>query len=242
VPPDLAAPIRIAQEKFHMKRLVFLAALVCFAASAAAEDVDPLATPHQKYSYGMGLRLADMLRSQGMEDLDIDAVALALRDRFGGAEPRLDSDELAAAYAAYQEDLMAAREVDATKNAEEGAAFLAENGSREGVQTLESGLQYAVIEAGAGDPPAASDTVVVHYRGRLLDGSEFDSSYSRGQPAEFGVGQVISGWQEALQLMPVGAKWEVWIPHDLAYGANGAGAAIGPNATLHFDIELLEIK
>jgi FKBP-type peptidyl-prolyl cis-trans isomerase FklB len=106
---------------------------------------------------------------------------------------------------------------------------------------LDSGLQYRVVEPGTGESPAETDTVVVHYRGRLLDGTEFDSSYGRGEPAEFGVGQVIPGWQQALQLMPVGSKWEVWIPASLAYGTEGTGG-IGPNETLHFDIELIEIK
>ena len=119
--------------------------------------------------------------------------------------------------------------------------YLKENSVREGVVVLDSGLQYRIVKPGAGGSPTETDTVVVHYRGRLLNGSEFDSSYVRGQPAELGVGQVIPGWQQALQLMPVGSTWEIWIPAALAYGAQGAGS-IGPNETLHFDIELLEIK
>ena len=149
--------------------------------------------------------------------------------------------DMRVAATAYQNELNAERLTAGEKNRATGEKFLAENKSRDGVVALDSGLQYRVVEAGAGESPTETDTVVVHYRGRLLDGTEFDSSYGRGEPTEFGVGQVIVGWQQALQLMTVGAKWEVWIPAGLAYGAEGP-ASIGPNQTLHFDIELIEIK
>jgi len=142
---------------------------------------------------------------------------------------------------AYQNELNSEKLAAAEKNKVAGDKFLEGNSAREGIVVLESGLQYRVVESGAGESPTETDTVVVHYRGRLLDGTEFDSSYSRGEPAEFGVGQVIPGWQQALQLMPVGSKWEVWIPASLAYGTEGTGG-IGPNETLHFEIELIEIK
>lgn len=230
------------------KRLAVPAACVCLAwaclaaGAAAQEGAAPLETPRQKYSYAMGLRFADMLLSQSHGLLDADAVTAALRDRFAGRPSRLGADELAAALAAYQEAVMKKQREEAARNAEEGAAFLARNRERAGVKTLESGLQYLVHAAGAGASPGPEDTVVVHYRGRLLDGREFDSSHARGAPAEFPVGAVITGWQEALTAMAVGAKWEVWIPDHLAYGESGAGAMIGPGQTLHFEIELLAIK
>ena len=129
----------------------------------------------------------------------------------------------------------------AEKNLTAGAAYLAENATRDGVVVLESGLQYRVLEAGEGPVPAESDTVEVNYRGTLIDGTEFDSSYSRDSTVSFGVTQVIAGWTEALQLMPVGSKWQLYIPAELAYGTGGAGPMIGPNATLVFDVELLQI-
>ena len=130
----------------------------------------------------------------------------------------------------------------AEENLSQGEAFLAENGKREGVISLPSGLQYEVIHDGSGDKPGAADTVVTHYRGTLIDGKEFDSSHRRGEPASFPVNRVISGWTEALQLMTVGSKWKLFIPSNLAYGEGGAGKVIGPNATLIFEIELLEVR
>ncbi len=127
-------------------------------------------------------------------------------------------------------------------NKKEGEAFLAANKSKEGVVTLPSGLQYKILQQGTGPKPTASDSVVCNYRGTLLNGTEFDSSYKRGQPATLGVGQVIPGWTEALQLMPVGSKWQLFIPSNLAYGARGAGSDIGPNSTLTFEVELLSIQ
>jgi len=150
-------------------------------------------------------------------------------------------EEMQVAAVAYQNELKTEKLAAGDKNKAAGEKFLEENSTREGIVVLDSGVQYRIIESGNGGSPTETDSVVVHYRGRLLDGSEFDSSYSRGQPAELGVGQVIPGWQQALQLMPVGSKWEVWIPASLAYGTQGAGS-IGPNETLHFDIELIEIK
>ena len=158
-----------------------------------------------------------------------------------GREMRVTMDELRTAATAYQNERNAEKLAAAEKNRATGEAFLKENGTRNGVVVLDSGLQYRIIEPGNGEAPTETDTVVVHYIGRLLNGKEFDSSYGRGQPAELGVGDVIPGWQQALQLMHVGSKWEVWIPASLGYGADGAGS-IGPNETLHFDIELIEIK
>ncbi len=226
-----------------MKRLVVLAVLLCVATAAAADDAPTLDTTKQKFSYGVGLRVAQMLYSQGIApNIDVDAMALALKDLMAGQSPRVSNDEIEAATIAYQEELIAMREQAAEEARQIGASFLAENATRDGVETTESGLQYAVRTAGDGASPRADDTVVVHYRGKLLDGTEFDSSHNRGAPATFQVGQVIAGWQEAIQLMKPGAVWEVWIPAELAYGAHGAGGVIGPNETLHFEIELLEVQ
>lgn len=227
-----------------MKRLFagFAAIPLLLSLPAAAQEPAPLDTVQQRYSYIVGLQLADGMMQQGLnEKLDVDAFAQALRDRFSGTQPRLTPDQMRETVAAMQEEAAAAKAAEGEKAKATGDAFLAANKEKDGVTTTDSGLQYSVTEAGDGAKPSASDTVKVHYEGRLLDGTVFDSSYERGEPATFGVTQVIEGWQEALQLMPVGSKWEVWIPSDLAYGANGAGGAIGPNETLNFTIELIEI-
>jgi FKBP-type peptidyl-prolyl cis-trans isomerase len=177
--------------------------------------------------------------------VDVDAFAAGLRDAMTGAPQQLSDEEIQAEMMAFQERVTAEQEALASAaadaNAEAAAAFLAENGAREGVMTTESGLQYEVLEAGEGAMPGLSDSVQVHYRGTLIDGTEFDSSYARGEPVTFGVGQVISGWTEALQMMQVGSKYKLYIPSELAYGAGGAGDRIGPNAALIFEVELLDI-
>jgi FKBP-type peptidyl-prolyl cis-trans isomerase FklB len=178
---------------------------------------------------------------QGLTGVDAQAIALAIEDILKGRDLRVSMDEMRVAATAYQNELNAVKLAAGEKNKAAGEEFLKENGTREEVVVLDSGLQYRVVENGNGESPTETDTVLVHYRGRLLDGTEFDSSYGRGQPTELGVGQVIPGWQQALKLMNVGAKWEVWVPASLAYGTDGAGN-IGPNETLHFDIELIEIK
>jgi FKBP-type peptidyl-prolyl cis-trans isomerase FklB len=176
-----------------------------------------------------------------MSSLDTEAIAMAIEDVLRGNDLRVSMEDMQVAATAYQNELNAEKLAAGAENQAAGEKFLEENSDREGVVVLDSGLQYRIVKAGTGESPTETDTVTVHYRGRLLDGTEFDSSYGRGQPTELGVGQVIPGWQEALQLMPVGSKWEVWIPASLAYGSQGAGS-IGPNETLHFDIELIEIK
>ncbi len=210
------------------------------------KEPEPLTldTPEQRLSYGIALRMGERMKSDGMS-LDVDAYSQGIRDAFEGGEAKLTDEEINAEMMAFQERLQAeqqaAQEAAATVNAEAGTAFLAENANRDGVTVTESGLQYEVIEAGEGAKPGLEDTVEVHYRGTLIDGTEFDSSYSRGQTVSFGVTQVIPGWTEALQLMSVGAKYKLYIPSDLAYGPAGAGQAIGPNATLIFDVELVSI-
>ena len=203
-----------------------------------------LETDDQKASYGIGRQMGQNLRpAQGK--LDMAAFLKGLEDAMADAESAVPDAEVQAALQAFSEAVMeeqqAEREATATRNQEEGEAYLAENGAKEGVVTTESGLQYEVLREGEGPTPAADSRVSIHYKGTLIDGTQFDSSYDRGEPAVFGVGGVIPGFSEALQLMPVGSQYRVSIPGDLAYGPQGSGPTIGPNATLIFEIELLEI-
>jgi FKBP-type peptidyl-prolyl cis-trans isomerase len=193
-------------------------------------------------SYGLGMSLGQNLKRQA-NDLDPDLLAKGLKDAFSGAKP-LMTDQQIKAYTAQMQALQGeASKGLAEKNKTEGAAFLAANKKKPGVVTLPSGLQYKVIKEGTGKSPKATDTVSTHYTGTLLDGTKFDSSVDRGQPASFPVNGVIAGWTEALQKMKVGSKWQLFIPAELAYGANPrAGGPIGPNAVLVFDIELLGIQ
>ena len=219
----------------------------CLALAAAmpatATEEDPqLESTLQRLSYGVGLQIGQSLRRQGLDEIDAAALAAALEDVYAGRPPRLTIEQMQAAQAAYQAESAARQGRQAESNLAAGRAFLASNAKSEGVMETPNGLQYRILRAGEGATPTAEDRVVVHYRGRLLDGTEFDSSHGRGEPTEFMLGAVIPGWQAALQLMPVGSHWEVWIPAELAYGERGAGGAIGPNQALHFEIELLEIK
>lgn len=213
-------------------------------AAAQSGNEVTLDTPTKRLSYGVALGLGRNMASDGME-MDIDAFTLGLRDAFSGAEQRLTQEEIQAEMMAFQEQLEAEQQANqealAATNAEAAEAFMAENAEREGVVTTDSGLQYEIMREGDGPIPGPDDTVEVHYSGKLLDGTEFDSSYERGEPVTFGVGQVIAGWSEALQMMPAGAQWKLFIPPELAYGAGGAGQVIGPNAALTFEVELLSI-
>jgi len=202
-----------------------------------------------KHSYALGANVANSLRKQSIE-VDPDLLIQGFKDAFSGGEPRLTEAEVRAVLIKLQRELkrkQAALQAErnkvlAEKNQKVGAAFLAENKAREGVITLESGLQYKVLTAGEGQRPKPDDRVVVQYRGALVDGTEFDSSHARGKPASFAVNQVIPGWREALQLMPVGSKWQLFVPPELGYGERGTGRKIGPNTTLVFEVELIEIK
>lgn len=216
-------------------------ALFVFPIQSFAQEDTSLETPAQKAGYAVGLQVGNSLRQQGAEGLDIDAMALAIKDVMAGAQPRLNNDEIRAAFEALQAEQQAAAAKKGELALENGQAFLEQNKSAEGVVVTESGLQYRIETEGSGDSPKPDQSVTVHYEGRLLDGSVFDSSYQRGAPASFPVGGVIRGWTEALQLMKPGAKWEVWIPSELAYGPRGAGADIGPNETLNFTIELISV-
>ncbi|MEH6593878.1 MAG: FKBP-type peptidyl-prolyl cis-trans isomerase, partial [Halioglobus sp.] len=203
-----------------------------------------LETSQQRLSYGIAFGFGQRMRADAVP-MDVDAFTLGLKDALEDNEPRLTQEEIASEMQAYQEkaqaEQQAAQAEAGNKNKLTSEAFLAKNAVTEGVVVTESGLQYQVLEAGDGAMPGAEDTVEVHYRGTLIDGTEFDSSYTRGETVSFGVGQVIPGWTEALQLMPVGSKYKLFIPSDLAYGAGGAGAVIGPNAALIFEVELVSI-
>jgi FKBP-type peptidyl-prolyl cis-trans isomerase FklB len=194
-----------------------------------------------KASYGVGLNMGGQLLSQPFDGLDIDAVASGLKDAFNKAELAVSHQEIDEAFK-HISAVMQAKQAEESKDAiAEGEVFLKQNADKEGVLVTDSGLQYEIITEGTGDKPSATSTVRTHYHGMLIDGTVFDSSVDRGQPAEFAVNGVIKGWTEALQMMPVGSKWRLTIPYELAYGEQGAGAAIKPYATLVFEVELLEI-
>jgi FKBP-type peptidyl-prolyl cis-trans isomerase FklB len=198
-----------------------------------------------KVSYSIGMEIGKNLKTQSL-DVNPEFLAKGLKDSFSDGKPLMTDDEMREVLIGFQKEMMAKQQELAKqlgeKNQKEGDAFLAENKKKEGVITLPSGLQYKVIKAGSGNKPKATDNVSVHYQGTLTNGTEFDSSYRRGQPVSFPVNGVIPGWTEALQLMEVGAKWQVVIPSNLAYGDRGAGPQIGPNSTLIFEIELLSIE
>lgn len=215
------------------------AALV--AATSHAKDVVEIKNDKQKFSYSVGIQVGQNLKRQNL-DYDAKALSQGIQDALAGTTPKLSDAEMRTAMEAMHKKEVEKREAAAKKNLETGKAFLADNKKKAGVVARESGLQYKVMKDGKGKQPKPTDTVQVHYRGTLINGTEFDSSYKRGEPATFPVNGVIQGWQEVLPLMKEGAKWQVWIPSDLAYGARGAGGAIGPNETLIFEIELLAIK
>lgn len=202
-----------------------------------------LETIEQRASYGIGRQMGDQLAQGGFEGVDIDAVISGLRDAFTGAALQVPAEQIQAAFNEISERIRAAQEAQAREAAAAGEQFLAENGRREGVITLDSGLQYEVIQPGEEDGarPTRQSRVRTHYHGTFIDGQVFDSSYQRGQPAEFPVSGVIAGWTEALQLMTKGAKWRLYVPYQLAYGAQGSPGGIPPYSTLIFDVELLDI-
>jgi len=200
-------------------------------------------TTEQRASYGIGRQMGDQLAQGGFEGVDVEAVITGLRDSYTGEGLRVPAEQIQAAFSEITQRMREAQEAQAREAAAKGEAFLADNAKREGVVTLESGLQYEIITAGeeGGDHPTASSKVRTHYHGTFIDGKVFDSSYERNQPAEFPVGGVIAGWTEALQLMTKGAKWRLYVPYQLAYGAQGSPGGIPPYSTLVFDVELLDI-
>ena len=202
---------------------------------------DQFKTVETQASYGIGFQMGQQLQSNPFEGLDLDSVVAGLKDAFTGQAPQVDNDTLRDAFGEIHQRMQAAKAEQHKEAIAEGENFLAENAKRDGVVTTESGLQYEVLTTGEGAKPTADSTVRTHYHGTLINGSVFDRSYDRGQPAEFPVGGVIKGWTEALQMMPVGSKWRLYVPHNLAYGEQGAGGAIAPYSTLVFDVELLDI-
>ena len=235
-----------------MKKLLTLT----FAAAAATTGVFTAATTtihaadapkdqKDKVSYSIGLDIGSNFQKQGL-DINPDQLISGLKDGLSGAQPKLSEDDMRATMQTFSTEMrtkmMEKQQKAATENKSKGDQFLAENKKKDGWKELPSGLQYKVVKQGSGEKPKATDTVSVNYRGTLTTGKEFDSSYKRNEPAEFPVNAVIPGWTEALQLMPVGSKWELAIPANLAYGERGAPPDIEPNAVLLFDVELLGVK
>jgi FKBP-type peptidyl-prolyl cis-trans isomerase FklB len=215
------------------------------ATAATSQQALTLKTEKEKLSYAIGMNIGESMKK---DSLDVDAAVLsrAIKDALTGSKLAMTDAEAKAVMDSFRAEMMKKQQAQAAQAGEAnklaGQKFLASNKSKEGVVALPSGLQYKILKEGTGPKPTASDTVVTNYRGTLIDGTEFDSSYKRGEPATFPVGQVIKGWTEALQLMPVGSKWQLFIPSELAYGERSPGAEIGPNSTLIFDIELLSIQ
>lgn len=202
---------------------------------------DNFTTDAEKASYGIGLQMGEQLKSNPFEGLNLNSVFEGMKDAYAGSAFQVEIPEIQAAFEKINEEIQARREEESKVLSAEGIAFLEENAKRPEITVTESGLQYEVLATGEGEKPTAESTVRVDYHGTLINGTVFDSSYERGQPAEFPVGGVIKGWAEALQMMPVGTKWRIYVPHELAYGERGAGAAIAPFSTLVFDVELHEI-
>jgi FKBP-type peptidyl-prolyl cis-trans isomerase len=236
-------------KKISLISMVALGITACGHEKTTETEATVIETQDQKVSYLMGIENGKGIGSTGIE-LDLAAYQQGFSDGVAKLESKLDDEETAKVIQEFQKKMMAKREemqkveqeaaeLESAANLKEGAAFLEANGAKEGVVTTESGLQYKVITEGTGAKPSTESTVEVHYAGRLLDGTEFDSSIKRGVPVKFGVTQVIPGWTEALQLMPEGSKWELYIPANLGYGSGGQGP-IGPNSVLVFEVELLK--
>ena len=213
---------------------------ICF----AAEKLE-LKGQKDKESYGLGYQFGQSLKAQGL-DINLDVYISGIKDFLDGKQPLMTQEEIRATISEIQKRVMAARQKElkemGEKNLAQTKAFLEENKKKEGIKVLPSGLQYKVLTEGSGRIPKAEDKVTVHYRGTLINGTEIDSSYKRGQPTIFEVSGLIRGWSEALQLMKEGAKWQIFIPPELAYGENGAGGLVQPNSTLIFEVELISIN
>ncbi|HYE33172.1 MAG TPA: FKBP-type peptidyl-prolyl cis-trans isomerase [Methylomirabilota bacterium] len=227
-----------------MNRLIVSALAAAAVIAANAADAPQFKDDREKASYSVGVRYGSTWKQQGF-DIDPELFAKGLKDAYAGS-PALKDEEIAAAMSAYQQTVRAKmdekRKVEGAANLEKANKFLAENKTKEGVKELEGGLQYKVIKEGAGATPGENDNVTTHYTGKLIDGTEFDSSHKRGQPATFNINGVIKGWTEALKKMKVGSKWELYIPPQMAYGERGFGQNIPPNSALIFEIELLDTK
>jgi FKBP-type peptidyl-prolyl cis-trans isomerase FklB len=222
-------------------KMIIILGFLFLVSQVHAQETLVLKNQKDKVSYIIGMEIGMNLKKQAI-DIDSTILARGMKDALSGTKPLLTEQEIKETMGLLQKEMMAKQSEVSKKNKAEGEAFLAENKKKEGVKTLPSGLQYKVIKAGTGKKPKSTDTVTAHYRGTLINGTEFDSSYKRGQPASFPVSRVIPGWTEALQLMEVGSKWQLFIPSNLAYGEQGAGRDIGPNATLIFEVELVSIQ
>jgi UDP-GlcNAc:undecaprenyl-phosphate/decaprenyl-phosphate GlcNAc-1-phosphate transferase len=227
-------------------RVLNIFAIFAIVGCAWAQESSELKTQQDKINYGIGVGVARNFKAQGLS-VDLELVIRGMRDTLSGAMLLMTEEELAKTMYAFQQEVQQkqaqARKLAAEKNKKEGEAFLAENAKREGVTVLPSGLQYKILKTGDGKIPGNTDSVECHYRGTFIDGKEFDNSYKMGKPMIFKVQSgIIPGWSEALKLMPVGSKWQVFLPSQLAYGEKGAGSQIGPNVPLIFEIELLSIK
>ncbi len=224
--------------KFKTASLFPLAVLLALPFGSSASE---LKTEKEKFSYIIGYQIGFNLKREGSE-VDISVLSKAIQEALDGKKPKLTQEEMQATMQAIQQRKVEKRKAQLEKNEKAGKAFLEANKKKPGVIELPSGLQYKIIKAGSGAQPKLEDTVTVNYKGTLINGKQFDSSYDRGQPATFPISGVIKGWQEALPLMKEGSKWEIYVPAKLAYGARGAGADIGPGETLIFEIELLKIE
>jgi len=228
-----------------MKKTLLAMTLATTMVAVSSAQAFELKNDEQKLSYSLGLVLGEKLKMD-LETMDLEAFQEGIKAIYSGTTPLMDNQQVNETMQAFQVRKMEEQRQAAAKiaqgNLEAGQAFLAENGKKEGVKTTESGLQYEELTAGTGKQPTAEDTVKVHYRGTLIDGTEFDSSYARNEPVSFPLNGVIPGWTEGLQLMKEGGKARLAIPADLAYGPGGMGNAIGPNSTLLFDVELLEVN
>lgn len=224
--------------KFKLLSTAIAASLLLSAVSAMAAKPE---SETDQFSYALGFQIGTGFKRDNLE-VNPDVLAAAIKDIIQGKDPQLSMVEMRSVMTSVQQKMQAARTESANKTKSAGEAFLAANKNKNGVTTLESGVQYKVITSGSGKQPKATDSITANYQGALINGTVFDSSYKRGSPATFGVSQVISGWTEILQLMHEGDKWQVFIPSDLAYGERGAGQNIGPHEALIFDIELISIN
>lgn len=222
----------------HLLRFASALIFAGLATSALSAELD---TQEKKFSYVLGIQFGQQLKNEGIM-VDAQAFAAGVDDVLQGNSPKMSMQEMQAALQAGRNELIMKKQAKAQAAMEKGQAFLEENKKQDGVVVLPSGLQYIELKAGEGDSPAPESEVTVNYRGTLIDGTEFDSSYKRGEPTSFTLDGVIPGFREAISMMKPGAKWKVFIPSDLGYGANGAGGAIGPNETLIFEIELLSVE
>ena len=225
-----------------MRTSFAIAAILLFGSTHVAAQGPHLATDIEKLSYAIGMQFGRNLTRQGLTTVDPAALSLGVQDMMNGAPPRLTQEQIKAAQEAVQSAMVAEQRKGAKKNLDDGLSFLENNKKQDGVVTLPSGAQYRVIKAGDGAQPKPTDTVVVHYRGTLLTGQQFDSSYDRGEPLTFGLDRVIPGWQQIVSSIKTGTTVDAWIPPNLAYGERGSPPTIPANSTLYFRIELIEIQ